>query len=224
MQRKSSPSSVFALAVWLVCSTPAANPPGDTPLSRSFEMAIPRDEMLALDGRLTVRAAEALGRMSSLAQEHGVRLTVQVPSDAAYAAAHIERIAPMSIIKRVPAQRPFKLVVRVEKRDPQSAPSVPPPLRTKGSRSPHVYIHLRSEAQLEAARRHALRLRELGASISDVEVIAAEGPNRRQLRYFHTQDRAEAASLASGLGRGAVQLLDLSKEYGRAVPPRHYEL
>lgn len=75
------------------------------------------------------------------------------------------------------------------------------------------------------AREYAVVLREIGAYVSDVEIMVAERPRRNQLRYFHPQDRKEAATLARSLNRGAkVHLLDLSREYGSSVPMRRYEL
>jgi hypothetical protein len=227
MQIRGFLSQVLVVTVLGVCAASAPRAAGEGQAVRSFEMAIPSDEMLSTDGGLQVRAREAVRRMDSLATEHAVRLTVHVPADAPDVRAEIERLAPSSVVKRVPAGRPFKLVARVDGRaDDERSPTADSTTRTgrEDSNSPIVHIHLRNESQGAVARRYALRLRELGVSLSEVEVVVAEGPRRRQLRFFHAGDRKEAARLASGLGEGPVQLLDLSKEYGNTVPARHYEL
>jgi hypothetical protein len=227
MQIRGFLTQVLVVTVLGVCAASTPRAAGEAQAPRSFEMAIPGDEMLSIDGGLQARAREAVRRMDSVAREHAVRLTVQVPADAPDARAEIERLAPSSVVKLVPSGRPFKLVARVgghaDYEGSSPAASATGPVR-EDSNSPIVHIHLRNESQSAVARRYALRLRQLGASLSEVEVVVAEGPRRRQLRYFHPGDRREAALLASGLGEGPVQLLDLSKEYGNAVPARHYEL
>lgn len=201
---------------------------------RSVEMAIPRHEMIAVDGSLEPRAIAALERMQSMARDHGVTLTVQVPADAIAAASQIQRVAPMSAIRQVPARRPFKLVLRIEdadasaisgRRSATGAADVRRDARRELGLAPSVHIHIRSESQSDTARAYAAQLRRMGANVSDVEIIVADGPRRTQLRYFHAQDRAEAAALARSLSTGSeVQLLDLSREYGSSVPVHHYEL
>jgi len=226
--------SVAAVAVLDASGAPTPQAPVATPVPRSVQMAISRNEMIAADGGLQARAIEALKRMNSMARDHGVELTVQVPADAIDVAAEIERVAPFSVIKKVPARRPFKLLLRMEQQAERSVPrqgssalaatSAAQNDRKIGS-SPYVYIQMRNESQRETAREHALQLRQMGAYVSEVEIIVAEGPRRKQLRYFHAQDRKEAALLARSLSIGAeVQLLDLSSEYGSSVPTRHYEL
>ena len=226
--------SVAAVAVFDAYGAPTPQALTATQVPRSMEMAISRNEMIAADGGLQARAIEALQRMNSMARDHGVELTVQVPADAIEVAAEIERVAPFSVIKKVPARRPFKLVLRTDQQAERSMPrqgsaTFAAALAAQNDRkigsSPYVYIHLRNESQRETAREHALQLRQMGAYVSEVEIIVAEGPRRKQLRYFHAQDRKEAAMLARSLNRGAeVQLLDLSREYGSSVPTRHYEL
>ena len=226
--------SVAAVAVFDVWGASTPQAPAAKPVPRSLEMAISRNEMIAVDGGLQLRAIAALQRMNAMARDTGVELTVQVPADAIDAAAEIERVAPSSVIKQVAARRPFKLVLRMEQQAERSVPrhgsgavagALAAPNQRKGGSSPYVYIHVRNESELDTAREHALQLRQMGAEVSEAEIIVAEGPRRKQLRYFHAQDRKEAGTLARSLNGGAeVQVLDLSREYGSSVPPRHYEL
>ena len=237
--RSRMPIRLFAFLVVATVGSGAFAPPrsdaaiaGQTP--RSIEMTIARGEMIAPDGSLQSRAAAALERMHTTARDHGARLTVQVPADAFDSASEIRRVAPFASIKRVPPRQPFKLVLRVEKYSdglqshrPLSDPGADGPRKDRSDigSSPQVYIHIRDESQSATAREYAVLLRKLGADVSDVEIIVADGPRRNQLRYFHSGDRQEAATLARGLNGGTeLQLLDLSKEYGSSVPVRRYEL
>jgi len=205
---------------------------GQTP--RSLEMAIAKNEMIAPNGGLQWRAAAALRRMNTIARDHGAKLMVQIPADALGSATEIQRVAPFSAISEVPARRPFKLVLRVVKHSDRSQSQREPSdvvanaslhNRSNIGLSPQIYLHIRDESQSERAREYAAVLRKMGAYVSDVEIVVAEGPRRNQLRYFHPQDRKEAATLARSLNSPAeVQLLDLSREYGSSVPIRHYEL
>ena len=226
-------SLVLATVVVLgMLPMPPAAGAGQPP--RLLEMAIAKDEMIAPGGALQSRAAEALHRMSTRARDQGARFTVQIPADAFDSAAEIQRVAPFASIKRVPARRPFKLVLRVDgDSDRPSRPGssegwAPPSLddRDDNSFTPQVYLHIRDPSQSGTASEYAAILRDAGAYVSDVEIMVADGPRRNQLRYFHREDRPEAVALARKLsaGVGAVQLLDLSKEYGNSVPMRRYEL
>ena len=210
-------SFVFATLVVLI-ALPAARAVGAGQPPRSLEMAIAKDEMIAPDGALQSRAAAALHRMSTRARDQGARFTVQIPADAFDSAAEIQRVAPFASIKRVPARRPFKLVLHVDGdydlRD-----------RDGSGFTPQVYLHIQDPSQSADAREYAAILRDAGAHVSDVEIMVADGPRRNQLRYFHREDRPEAVILARKLSRGnTVHLLDLSKEYGDSVPMRRYEL
>lgn len=90
---------------------------------------------------------------------------------------------------------------------------------------PRVYIHIVREAQREQARRMARVLQERGYVVPGIE-RRDEGPRSTELRYFHSDESAEARNIVRAL-EGA-NLATLPARFFRGfegrVRPRHYEI
>jgi len=198
---------------------------------RSYEIPVSRREMLQTPTALRPGAVASLRRMTAVARERNAELRVHVPADMASSVPLIRGAAPEAVILIVDARQPYKLVIATGTREP------PPDRRTATERmetrgndvppsQPLVVIHLRDEVQDPIAERCAKRLQRAGARVADTRVLVPLGPRGTQLRYFHPQDRGEAANLAHSLAPLGlhVGLLDLSKDYRNSLPARRYEL
>jgi hypothetical protein len=207
----------------------AASAAGTPP--RSYEIPVSRREMLQSPAALRPQAVASLQRMTAVARERNAELRVQVPADMASSVPLIRDAAPQAVIRIVDARQPFKLVIATGRRTPAPdersaalgiqarARDVPPP-------APLVVIHLRDEMQDPIAERCAERLGRAGVRVADTRVLVPLGPRSTQLRYFHSEDRVEAANLAHTLASLGLRvgLLDLSKDYRNTLPARRYEL
>jgi hypothetical protein len=121
--------------------------------------------------------------------------------------------------------------VTVEKAAPATAPSsgsmaIPPtPERSSEAAGPLLYIIIGSEAQRAYAERIVAPLSERGIRVGGIRMVHG-GPPVSDLRYFHSADRAEAATINRALdviGRPAQRLRYIPGSESRQ-PRNQYEL
>ena len=118
-----------------------------------------------------------------------------------------------------------------EKPPPSAASSsatmaIPPPAASASEASgPLLYIIIGNEAQREYAERIIAPLVHRGINVAGIRVAHA-GPPVSDLRYFHSADRGEAATINRALdviGRPA-QRLRYVPGFEHQAPPKNYEL
>jgi hypothetical protein len=220
-----------AFRAWIIaalcmgsCGTQAAS---GVSTARSYEIPISRHEMLQSPGALRPEAAESLRHMAAMARERNAELRVQVPADMASSVGLIRAVAPAARVLMVSARQPYKLVVATGTRSTSASTyDTPRGSAQANDGQPLVVIHLRDEIQDPIAERCAQRLERAGARVADTRVLVPVGPRTTQLRYFHPQDRREAAELAQALNAIGMRiaLLDLSRDYRNTLPTHRYEL
>jgi hypothetical protein len=196
-------------------------------LARSYEIPILRHEMLEPSGALRPEAVQSLRRMVAMARDRHAELRVQVPADSARTVELIREVAPAARVQTVGPRQPYKLIVATGPPSPSASEArTSSAIAQPDDSQPVVVIHLRDDVQERVADRCAQRLERLGARVADTRVLVPVGPRTTQLRYFHAQDRREAALLAQSLGSVGlrVALLDLSRDYRNSLPGHRYEL
>jgi hypothetical protein len=81
--------------------------------------------------------------------------------------------------------------------DDQLPPSVPlSAAKDHNDSPPHIYLHIQSPAQHEAAQRLVAQLQQKGYIIPKAVTLRPKGPSRTEVRYFSPTEAEEAAAIA----------------------------
>jgi nucleotide-binding universal stress UspA family protein len=79
----------------------------------------------------------------------------------------------------------------------QLPPSVPlSAAKDHDDSPPHIYLHIQSPAQHEAAQRLVAQLQQKGYIIPKAVTLVPKGPSRTEVRYFSPTEAEEAAAIA----------------------------
>lgn len=69
---------------------------------------------------------------------------------------------------------------------------------------PRVFIHIRSESQRSAAQKVTSTLRQQGYQVPGIQILVKTGPDKTQVRYFHSEEEVEAQKVLDLLAASGV--------------------
>ncbi len=90
-----------------------------------------------------------------------------------------------------------------------------------------VYLQCVNDAQVDLAKQVQTALASAGYLVPGWEKVGAKAPNQTQVRFFHTEDRDNAAKLSglvNGLVTGGVTVQPIAGNQGNLVPVGQFEV
>lgn len=144
-----------------------------------------------------------------------------------------QRILALRLLRAVDGDLAEKLATAVLEGEPEEsavrrvADQVAEEGAARAALLPRVYIHIRAEG--DRARAHSVgeKLRAAGFVVPGIERLVDRGPSSSQLRYFRTEEEAEAKRIVQTLREVGVEVearYVRGYEDSDTIRARHYEL